>query len=522
MLLSADTELHVFEADFLEPSYSIKTELRAYNCAVFHKDSRKLIIGGNADNIIEVDIYNKKKRSCLCQEGDYVKCITFNKRYDLLAVGMASGTVCIVQYPDFVVVQKCQKYNFSIVGIVFANDNDIIFGDSFGHLMRTGALSGYVTDYSKLSSKNGPITSLTILKTGDLAVSSGKSVFVYDKYTEEVMKIHDLGATSHICASPVDKNVLIIGTNFGELQVYDVFAEKVKETFNIDKRITALAVASGGTLIAAGFCGGIDVIDLENTENIMHLMTRGSNHITALAYQPEIIAIPEDALFTFDSSTQVWGSKSQMSKSRTGNSMHIITNFEEEEDYTVNKISFRKSLLTINTGSTYMSPGKQCLSRSGIDAGSVNSPRSPKSPGSFHRSQREVSGVMTFDEKSGSPRIERRSVFRNSTIEVPEIAKFPSKMSEQIERSPKTQQNDKTEIVSSPRSPRSSSVTFSIDNNGIGMTVNSPRHNNEEISLSGDHIDVEPIPRDSMSELILEKLESISRRLDALESRNNE
>ena len=56
---------------------------RVVNIALFGIDTRNTSsFSGNSDSIIEVDIYNKKKRVCICQEDDTVKCLTFNKSYD--------------------------------------------------------------------------------------------------------------------------------------------------------------------------------------------------------------------------------------------------------------------------------------------------------------------------------------------------------------------------------------------------------------------------------------------------------
>ena len=546
MLISGDSALRIFESDLTQPSYNIDTMLKLFHCAVFAKDSRKIIIGGDSDSIYEIDIYNRKKRVCVCDLDGGIKSMAINEDQSLIAAGSTEGTLCIISYPELKVLQKYKKYNFSIVGVDFVNNVDIVYGDTAGHLLKCGP-SAYPRDYSKCSAKNGHVTSLQCLKGGDLAVCSDKSLFIYDKYTEDVMAIYDIGASALVVAHPLKENEVIIGTEYGHIEHYDWQQEKVLMKTSIGKRITAMAYSANTNSVACAYFGGIDLIDLES-QTTLHLKARGNNLVTMVIFQPEFIAIPDDAVFAFEHSTQVWASKAQISRSRTGNSMQIslqnIDGYDDDGDYSVNKLTFKRKLMDVVVNSSRMSPGKQCLSRSGID---IDNPanvdfsrsRSRSSLGGTENS-REVSGILSFD-KNGSPRMERRQIIEPVSIVAPGIASFPSQ-SAQVSSDQAHDENEdnnqtietNTEIPASPEKMSQSSQHSKRQNSSVRFNL-SPKTAEEvdpqaeEIKAPSDVIDLEPIPKNddisyegSIADSIWKKLDDINNRLDVLESRSFE
>ena len=543
MLISGDSSLRIFESDLTQPSYNIDTMLKLFHCAVFAKDSRKIIIGGDSDSIYEIDIYNRKKRVCVCDVDGGIKSMAFNQDQSLIAAGSTEGTLCVISYPEFKVLQKYKKFNFSIVGVDFVNNVDIVYGDTAGHLLKCGP-SSYPREYSKFAPKNGHVTSLQCLKGGDLAVCSDKSLYIYDKYTEEVMAIYDIGASSVVVTHPLKENEVIIGTEYGHVEHYDWKNEKVLMQTSIGKRITAMAYSPNTNSVACAYFGGVELIDLE-TQTTLTLRARGNNLVTMVIFQPEFIAIPDDAVFAFEHSTQVWASKAQISRSRTGNSMQIsmqdIDGFGDDGDYSVNKLTFKRKLMDVVVNSSRMSPGKQCLSRSGIDIDNPNNidPSRSRSRSSLGtENSREVSGILSFD-KNGSPRIQKRQVKEPVQIVAPGIASFPSQSGQVSSDQPQEENVDNNQNVEAnteiPGSPEQMSQTSQSKRTNSSVKFNlSPKQEEvdphaEEYKAPSDTLDLEPIPQNddvsyegSVADSIWKKLDDISNRLDVLESRSFE
>ena len=345
------------------------------------------------------------------------------------------------------------------------------------------------------------------------------------------MHIYDIGASAILVTHPMNENQVILGTEYGDVQLYDIQQEKVVTETSIGKRINAMAYSQNTNNVACAFFGGIDLIDLGDIANILHLSARGNNLTTMVVFQPEFIAIPDDAVFSFDHSTQIWASKAQISRSRTGNSMQVsiqdIDGLDDDGDYSVNKLTFRRKLMDLATSGSKMSPGRQCLSRSGIDIDNPNNFSPSRSRMSNSQDSREVSGILSF-EKNGSPKMEHRLVKTPCQIVAPDIANFPSQSTGTIPEQPPEHEdvNEETEIRSTPKR-QTSNVTFDLSPKD---NITDDR-NGEEIQASSDVIDLEPIPKnpadDALSfevnaDAIWKKLDEISSRMDALESKSVE
>ena len=544
MLASVDQCIHIWEADQVEPSYKIELPIRSLCAAVFLKDSRRLVVGGRGEQIYIVDVYNRKKRECLL-DGHDCKCLAVNKEETLITVGSSDGTFHLISLPDFLKLTTYQKYDFAINSITFLKDDKtVVAGDSMGHLMKFG-VHQEPEPYSKLTTKHGSVSSLQTLLTGDLAVIHGKTLYIYDMYTEQVSCHYDIGATAILVTSPVNETQVVIGTSYGDVLIYDWSAKNVVNTTQVTDTVTALTITNDGTTVVAAYLGGLDMFEISKPQNVTHLPTREHRFATALTYQKQIIAIPEDAVFDTDGTrpSQVYFSKSRISMRSI--SMRYADNLMEEEDgdYSVNKITFRKSLATISDQHINKSPGRQCLAKSGL------APSPIKRTIRTDDAEKHVSGLMSFS-KTGSPIFKRKSVSKQSQIITPTAEDYPAggskKKTEQSDIQEEQQQpttiiddnyneKPKPSILNSPRitPKKNNSVVILTDSemnsdlpDGSPYTLKNATICPEDLSPMNSPAR-EPTPEQeemtdnklrSFSEEVLKRLEDITSRLSALEA----
>ena len=419
MLASCDNCVSIWEEDQVEPSYKIELPVRQLLAATFLNDSRRLVVGGRGAQIYIVDIYNRRKRECLLGGHD-CKCLAVNREETLIAVGSSDGTFHLISLPDFLVISTFQKYNFAINAITFMKDDaTVIAGDSIGHLIKFGVHIEPVL-YSKFTTRRGSVSSLQTLLTGDLAVIQGKSLYIYDMYTEDIITLYDIGATAILVTSPSNDTQIIVGTSFGDVLIYDASAKSVIRTTEVTDTITAMTITPDGATVVCAYLGGLDMFNISDPQNVTHYPITEHRFATALAYQKQIIAIPEDAVFDTDGTrpSQVYFSKSRISMRSL--SMRYVDNLMEEEDgdYQINKITFRKSLSTIQDKHMNGSPGRHMLARSGLAP-------SPIKRRNINDGQKEITGNLSFS-KTGSPVYQKKKVSKLSQISAPSAQDYPS------------------------------------------------------------------------------------------------
>ena len=521
MLASIDNCIHIWETDQSEPSYTIEMPFPSLQAAVFTKDPRKLIVGGKNEDLFEVDIYNRKKRKCNLGKGCDCRCLATNNDCDLIAVGSSDGSFHLISYPEFVKVASFKQFEFAINAVEFLKDGKTaVCGDSVGHLLKFGVFLEPAT-YSKLPTQRGAISSIKTLQTGDLAVVHNKSLYIYDFYDETPISIYDIGSTAIVCASKMHDSHVVIGTQFGKVQIYDFSANSVISEISVSDGVTALTLTPDGQNVVAAYAGGIDMFRLYNTKEVSHYPMQTKDFSTALSYQSEIIAIPEDAIFGANSTnpSQIFFSRSQINKST---SMRCTdTTLTEEEDYTENKISFKRSLASIRDAP--QSPATQCLTKSGI----LSTPK--KSSIVSNESEKHVSGILTFS-KTGSPMFKSRNMKTQARIAVPPIDGYPKGNDESGSQKPMPS------ILNSPRAtPRKINTSISITNDSeLDADIPDSPFALRASAISPDDISGcnSPIPNKScdidedattaklrsMNEELLKRLDEITARLSVLES----
>lgn len=457
MLVSIDKTIHVWEIDQTEPSYSIETPIKIISCANFHKDCRKLFVAGKSDLVFQIDIYTRAKKGCQLPEND-IRCAVLNNESDLYACGSSQGNIYIIDVKDFSIVKTLSKYPYAITSIDFLKDqHTIIAGDSAGHLL-TGSLTEDLKDYAKLTAQRGPILSLCTLSNGDVAAFQGKSLYIYDMYYQEILDVHDFGQSAIIKNNHLTGSIFI-GTDNGKIYEYTPSTKMLLKVTSVSHSISALAINPEGIVIAIAFLGGLHIINLQDPSTNIEVPCNHKEFITTLVYQHNFIAIPDDAIFETDTTnpSQIWISRSKMSQSRTQNSMRIssLDLFQEEEDFSVDKFTFRRKLMDIATNNIDRTAGSKILSRSGISLSKMTR----RSLHSGESNEVSVSGQLSFSE-SGSPIFQKKLISKKNKIDSPSISNFPIKEGENNDTLSEVKTDSPTIKNSPPTAKTPSKVRF--------------------------------------------------------------
>ncbi|KAI5533119.1 tricorn protease domain 2 family [Trichomonas vaginalis G3] len=433
MLVSIDKTVHVWEIDQSEPSYKIESPIKIISSAVFHKDCRKLYVCGNSDILFEIDVYTRAKKGCKLPESD-IRCISINNESNFIALGTSTGNIHIIDVKEFNIVKTLSKYKFAITSIDFLKDQkSVIAGDSSGHLI-TGSVDEDARDYAEFTSLRGPVLSLCTLENGDVAAFQSKSLYIYDMYHQEILDVQDFGQSAIIKINPIGGN-LLVGTNNGKLFEYNQSDKSLIKITKVSHAISAIAVNPDGVIIAIAYLGGLSLLNLQDPSANIDVPCNHKEFITCLVYQHNFIAIPDDAIFETDTTnpSQIWISRSKLSASRLTNSMKIsgMDLFPEEEDFSVDKFTFRRKLVDIASNNSDRTAGSKVLSRSGISREKIT-----RRSLNTESNEIQVSGQLSFSN-TGSPVFKHRKISRQSKIESPSISDFPLRQNDSETTSPK-------------------------------------------------------------------------------------
>ncbi|EAX99690.1 hypothetical protein TVAG_468600 [Trichomonas vaginalis G3] len=393
MLTCCDSSIRVWETNSAEQPIPITTPLKYVNSIKYLNENRILAAGGRSSVIYFTDIYTRIQRQYDFEEGQ-ISYITSNEDSSIIVVGFTSGKISLLQYPNFKILGSYKVHDFPIVTISYTNDySAIISADDHGHIYINK--NGQVQPFFKSGARNGVIHNFTLSPNGEnIAVSSGKSLRIYSLETAEMLQIHDIGAVATVNFSPVQENVIVMGTSFGDVQIYDLNQGEVVVEHQSNIPITTTALKYDGYTFAAGHSGGVLLFDLrKTTTSFKDMKTVPLITPTQITFQSQDISyqISVEGL-------------SVVPKPKELKSMMSIEESIDDGDYSVSKFTFKRSIQEINDTKSRMS--------------GFISPMKSGNNSTLNRSEISTRGTPT---KSNHNISQSRSPRKNVSIVAPEI-----------------------------------------------------------------------------------------------------
>ena len=365
MLTCVDTAIRVWENSSSEQPEVIEVPLDYISTCTYLKDNRTLITGGKSSTIYFTDLYTRIQRQFELENGE-VSYLTSNKEGNEIVIGTTDGKIIVVLYPNFKILKRYSPHNFPIVGIEYTKDEKaLISADDHGHI--SISKDDKSEPFLKLGARNGVIHSFSLSSTGEsLALSSGKTLRVFDVETSDLKILHDIGAVATVNFSPVQENVIIMGTSYGDVQIFDVNQGAVVLEHQTGKPITTAAIKYDGYTYAAGYSGGIMLFDLRKSEQNMKIFE------TARCITPNQIVFQSADI----SSEMAQQGLSIHKKEQTLQSLTQVEESYDDGDYSVRKFTFKRSIQEINESkskvSGFISPFKSKNGQSSMQSATAS------------------------------------------------------------------------------------------------------------------------------------------------------
>ena len=344
MLTCVDTVIRVWENSSSEQPELVEVPLNYISACTYLKDNRTLITGGKSSTIYFTDLYTRIQRQFELDDGE-VSCLTANKEGNEIVIGTTDGRIIVMLYPNFKITKRYSPHNFPIVKIEYTKDEKaLISADDHGHI--SVSKDDKSEPFFKLGARNGVIHSFSLSSSGEsLALSSGKTLRVFDVETSDLKILHDIGAVATVNFSPVQENVIILGTSYGDVQIFDVNQGAVVLEHQTGKPITTAAIKYDGYTYAAGFSGGIMLFDLRKSEQNMKIFE------TARCITPNQIVFQSADI----SSEMAQQGLSIHKKEQTLQSLSQVEDNYDDGDYSFRKFTFKRSIQEINESKSKVS-----------------------------------------------------------------------------------------------------------------------------------------------------------------------
>ena len=366
MLTCVDTSIHIWESPASEQPEQIKVPLPYISSCKYLSDNRTLVTVGKSSTIYFTDIYTRIQRQFEVEGSQQLSFVTSTKDGNNVAIGTKDGRILILVYPQFKIIKQYKAHDFPIVSMEYTKDEkSLISADNHGHICISS--DGKVEPLFKNGARNGVIHNFSISASGEsLAICSGKSLRIYDMETKDMRFIHDIGANATVNFSTVQENVAVIGTSYGDVQIFDTNQGSVVLEHHAKKPIFTTAMKYDGYTYAAGYAGGVMLFDLRKTgQTLIDLPTSKCVAPSQIVFQ------------SADISQQIADEGLQLKKKET--QLRSISTIEEtfdDGDYSQQKFTFRRSIQEINESksriSGFISPSKTKSGISGVSTRSIH------------------------------------------------------------------------------------------------------------------------------------------------------
>lgn len=251
---------------------------------------KKDINNGDIPNVLfTYDIYNGMRHQFdfLPDSGfDNIKKVCISGSGNKIAVGSSRGYIKLLNFPVLREVRDIKQHNFPIVSLAFTKDErTLVSADDHGRIVLTNEHESQ--PLQRMGSRIGVIHNFSMSNISNaLAVAASKSLRVFDIETGEVTILYDIGAKHIVDFSPLQDNLLIIGTEYGDIQIYDRSQNKPVDQIHIDTPIFCSALRYDGFTYAVGVTGAVKIFDLRKTDSPgLHRETTPSIPPTRLVYQ---------------------------------------------------------------------------------------------------------------------------------------------------------------------------------------------------------------------------------------------
>lgn len=402
MLTCCDSSIRIWESNSSEQPIPVETPLKYVNTVKYLDDNRVLVSGGRSSVIYFTDVYTRIQRQYDFEESN-ITYITANKDSTVIVVGFQNGKISLLRYPNFKILESYKVHDFPVICLSYdAKFESIYSADDHGHVYVYK--DGKATSFFKSGARNGVIRNFSISPNGEnLAVSSGKSLRVYNLETGDLINLHDIGAIATCNFSPVQENVIVMGTNFGDVHIFDLNQGAVVVEHQSNIPISTTAIKYDGYTFAAGHSGGVLLFDLRKSN------TQFRDYKTVPSIAPHQIVFQTQDI-SYHMSEQ---GLSVVPQPKVLKSLSVVEESVDDGDYSVSKFTFKRSLQEISETKSRMS-GFISPTRSGMNStlnkSDINSP-SPYS--SRTRSPRANRSIV-------APEVPLRSVQDTTEIHISE------------------------------------------------------------------------------------------------------